>query len=651
MLATDWLDAAKRRTVQLDFSDCSVSDEDPVLLDLHYSEVMSDSPDVVIGEIVVPELRATFEAVDLSEHLGETVTLRAGLEVSREDVTEELREIAENLGNDLYFARSYLGGWLVAKGNEVYSAQKGYSGTLTTSLEFTCVQDITGMWLEEPRVTVDAGGMPVRGSGTAYFLHREKPYLTKAAFVTALNLANHPYAGFAAGTEEETVTVSGALEMRLLTDADGGVSRSRISLWQYDPETLHDVAYGERIQTLSVRYAGRYEDGSLRRRVIAGEVTVCEPASFGELILTETSAQDEETVEAYCYGILGKLSAISAEGFLQTGYFFVHPGDTFAQLYRNFLTWLGTQGITLAAAEQTYLNLDSLTVTEPDWSQADLTAVTAADVLRCFALLEGGNARMNRDNRLELGWCADTPSMTVSAEITGSLRIGAERLAPATGMTFYQADTRNVIGSAVPEEKLLVRCFASASDLDAAYARIVQSMTNGAHLPVRGELLCGGNPLLRAGDCIRAVTRSGVAVNVQVFSQEIDTFPFMRSRISTPEGTDWSTDPVDFYREQIIRINVMSGWPRMIVSGFPPDTSEMVVRALKRSDRSFIVDPALYTVTVRENAEEECAAVTVHFESFTDENPRTLLRYAMYTAAGEPLMTANGRILAVRRTG
>lgn len=647
MKAADFLDITKRRMLCIEFADFTLYDSYTGLLDVQLSEVMSDSPDVVIGDIVVPELTVELRALDLSGHLDETISCTAGLEQSREDVSEELRLIQEAIGGtQMCFARMYTGGWVAAEGNQVYSQVFTASG-YNPRVVFTTAQDITGLRLDETHVNYNQYGQVATCWGTAYFLHDTAPYLTKADYTGAKSPNGNWSLTFAGSTEEEEVTVSDPLWADIIGDGSGsGISTSRIALWHY--VDLHHVPYAELIQVLDVRFARYYDGGTLRRRAVSAEVTQYAPASFGEFVLTETAAQDEETVEVLCYGILGQLVKINAAEFLHSGYGYVHAGDSFAQLFQNFLTWLGTKGIPLTAAEQTYLNLDDLTVIAPDWTQLDVSGLTAADVLRCFALLEGGNARMNHDNKLELGWGGTEPVMTVSADRMASLRIGAERLAPATGMTYYQPNTRNVIESSVPEDKLVLMQLTSASALESAYAAIVRSFENGAHLPVTAELLCGGSPLLRAGDCIKAVTRAGAAVNVQLFQQELDRFPLMRSRVSTPEGTGWATEPIDFYALEVIGITV-TGWPAFLVSGFPPDTSGMTVTAVQRWGNSFPVDETLYTVTVGAVSNGR-APMTVSFCGFSVTNRLLPVGYALYNSHGQPLTTADGSLMIVWRS-
>lgn len=137
MTASEYLDGSKRRLLRIGFPEFDLYDTYSGLLGVHLTDVMSDSPDVRIGDLVVPELTLTLSYQGKTDHdgtsamtelAGAAVTAEAGLEQSREDITEELSAIYAASGSGkLVYARSANGCYFVADGKNLYGCRFGES--------------------------------------------------------------------------------------------------------------------------------------------------------------------------------------------------------------------------------------------------------------------------------------------------------------------------------------------------------------------------------------------------------------------------------------------------------------------------------------------------------------------------------------------
>lgn len=643
MQAKDFLDSSKRRMLRLEFPDFPVYDSFSGLLDVQLSEVMCDSPDVEIGNLVVPELTVQLVHTDMKNHLGSTIHVASGIEQSREDLTEELTAIQSAIDStQLVFARSANGCWFVADGSVLYSCWFDSAGRVRfhRSTAFESTHDIQAVCVVEERVDVDENGRVVNNHGVVYLFHETTPYLTKVSYVALTPTSDFVYQGVHFGSTETVMSITEGLQTAVVRDiCRYHRSMNRMTLCR------KGTAFAEQTQVLDIRYA-RYYNGSkvFCRRALSGEATTFRTATYGDYVLRETTGQDEETTEILCYGILGQTAEISAANFF-TGIYFL-GANTFADLYQNFIRWLNQNGVPVKAASQTFINLDKIPVTIPDWSTTDFSHATAADVLKEFAMLEGGNARMNHDNQLELGWCGTEPVLTVSAETVSSMRIGTGRLTTAQGITLSDAQGENLISVNMDADALILLPFGSKEAYTEAYTRIVDSFPNKIHLPFSADVLGGASPFLRAGDCVRLISRSGAALDVSVLLQDVSCFPFLQSRISAPEGTEWKTVPIDFESLTVIGIQI-ENLPEYLISGEPPDTSGMIVTALQRNGERFVVDDTLYTVSVFTTVNPGIAAMRVMFTGI--QHVTYLPVYSpLYTKNGKPMTTGNGSILVVK---
>lgn len=409
----------------------------------------------------------------------------------------------------------------------------------------------------------------------------------------------------------------------------------------------------ELVQIPEIRYAQYYDryahklgelPGAFCRRPVSGKSFCYRTASYGDLVITETTSKDEETTDVLCCGILHKLVGLDASGFFTKANF--ASAETFAHLFANFMEWLHTHGIPIHAAGQTYLNLGRLPVTEPDLEAADFTGVTADAVLKEFAVLEAGNARMDSDGKLRLGWCEPHPILTVSADVLESLRIGTERLRPATGLEpFLNTHSENVIATGIRADDFVLGRCTTEQGLSTAFRNVVEHFSDVRQIPFNGNLLHGANPYLRAGDTIRAVTRSGTAFCVQIMSQDAGDFPFLQSTLSSPDGTSWTTEPVEIDGLKVTQITV-TNWPEYIILGEEPDTSEMIVTAHQRNGDSFTVDDMMYHIEVGPPQPQGNALMRVTFAQCAESKYITV-KSALYTRGGAPLLTEDGRFLVI----
>lgn len=486
------------------------------------------------------------------------------------------------------------------------------SGRITATAN-VCEQEITGIWLEEEISSHTAGGTEfIDIAGKIFLLHADAPFLTSVAYQS--HSVPYQYYFFA----EQSAEISENLYHEILQSGTLSGSNSMI----FNQQDRH-------VQKLH-RHVIRQYGG--RETVISAEITDYAMKTYGDLILKEISFQNEETMELLCYGILEQTIAKSAGEFLIT----LRRAEyaTLAECYQGFVTWLNHENIAVTAAEQEFLNLENLPFSSLD-SSVDVSGITAGMLLKEFAALEGGNARINHDNKLELGWCSTAPVLTISAENLQTMKIGTERLAAAEGVFSLNPDAQNYIRSARnPEDMLLLHVITPEAFAEACQ-RIVSSTAENFLLPFSVSALTGVSPFVRAGDCIRILTRNNYAVNVPVMMQEIRNFPFLQSRISMPETADWATIPVDFSRLHIFQISA-GNYPD-IIYGEIPDYSGMTITAYYFNG-NFSVPPQLCEFTVEYSG--NYAEITVYFAGCTASH-LSGFTYALYTVGGRKLLTTD----------
>lgn len=641
MEAKDFLAQDKRRMLRLEFPDLPVYDSFGGLLDVGFSETMSDSPDVEIGNLVIPELSVTLGHTNLKDHIGDRIEVKMGLEQSREDVSGEIQAIqAADTSELLSFARSANGCWFVGAGTILYSCWFDAAGKVHLDALLSLEQSICAVCLLEERVYLDENGRVTNNYGIVYLFFDAEPYLRRFTFVAHTPLSDFQYTGFQVMNEIETPEIIDPLHLAVVKD----IAKKHASITR---SMLHrnGTADEEQIMVTDICFSRYYDDsGTLVRRALSGEATSFRTASYGEFTLTETSSQDEETTELICYGILGEIAGINAEPFLEHPYF--RFSSTFADVYRAIILWLNTIGYAITAAPQTFLNLDKIPFVFQE-DEADRSGVTVGDLLRELAMLEGGNACLNHDGLLELGWCVPEPVITVSAEALSAMRIGTERLRPADGIKFLHPKAENRIDTTLEEKDLFLAPFAEEGTYPEALRRIVESFSANQHIPFSADALVGASPFLRAGDSLRLVSRSGAAVILYVFMQDISHFPFPESHISAPEGTRWRTEPVDFNWQTVDMIEVKN-WPEYIIDGEPPDTSDMLVTAHQRNDQTFVVDSTLYQVTTEpRDYYPDIVIMTVTFCG-KSKSQDVKVYYPLYTGDGKPMTTSSGELLVVK---
>ena len=418
--------------------------------------------------------------------------------------------------------------------------------------------------------------------------------------------------------------------------------RQRTALTRTNRGTAQNPKF--EICKLDLKFIRYYNfEKTLCRKVISGVSRTFSLISYGNYIITETSSRDEETTEIICYGILHQLVGLDARSFFSASYFYA--GESFSKLYDNFIIWINQQGINITAKTQNFINLNNLTVSE-NWSTADFSGITADMILREFAMLEGGNAFLNHDGLLELGWCGAEPVLTASAENLSMLKIGTERLTPATGIMSMNAASANIIQTEFDEDDLHLMPVINESH-DDVFQRIISKFSDISQIAFTASLLTGASPYLRAGDCIRLITRDGAAVCVPVFMQDVKNIPFMDGRVSVPDGTSWMTVPVDFDLLSIVRISV-DNWPEFLIHGISPDTSEMLVRAVLKNDETFRIPESLYQLHVR--TREDYPAYLELTVTFMEYSASKLIPayYALYTANQQIITTNSGAVIAVK---
>lgn len=641
MTAEDFLDNHKNRILRIKFPEFSVYEFYSGLLEIRFSEIMSNSPDIEIGSLVIPEMTVITEYMNLKNHMQETVTLEIGLEQKRLDVSDEIQIIQKNFDSEnLIFARDASGCWIVADGNLLYSVWFDLNHIMQMNSVFESKQQIFGILIQEERVDISANGNVTNHYGVIYLLHQNS--VTNIAF-TGMTAFGTLHRGVLFSQKESEITITDSLHHAVISDMTK--QAEHISLNEMTLCRL-GVPYVKQTEKLDIRYARYYnKQRKLCRKALSAEVVIFSPVSYGEFIITETISQDEETTEMLCYGILGQVVGKNAENFFRHLHF--ATAENFAELYFNFIDWLNQNGISITAKNQEFLNLKNIPVIEPDWNTADFNGITAGEVLKEFAMLEGGNARMNHDNQLEIGWCETEPVLTVSSDNLSSMRIGTERLTPATGMKFLNPDSENVIQTELEYDRLFLKNVTHENAYTEVFQKIISNFGTNLHLPFSAEMLTGASPFLRAGDCIRLVNRSGAVIHVPVFTQDITAFPFLESRISVPENTSWKTTPADFSIFILDKI-IVQNWTKFIIYGEPPDTSDMIVIAVLKNGNQFFVSNHLYHVTVEEITDSGKVKMTI---TFLDKSQSALIPvyYALYTNNGRPMTSDNHALFAVKR--
>jgi len=638
MQADDFLDDRKRRYFRLDFPDFFIDTENPFLLDLNFHEIISDAPDIEIGNLTIPELHMQTVYADMKTLIGCDIQAESGLEQNREDVTEDLLIIQEYFSesdSDLILLRTATGIWLVVQENKLYSVRIiNHQADVAYTYAFTSNQRITGLWLEENDVQIDHQNQIISSIGKAYLLHPREPYLTYVVFLTAGLSEQNPYLHF--DDQEHAPELPEELIQKILQSGTlSGTDHIRYCHAGYS------TSFATHVQKLSLRSVRNYESGVLRQKILSGGILDFEIKSYGKYTLKETSSQDEETLDLYCYGILDKLENLNAESFFTWGNFY--QADDFSDLYQKFIAWLNQNGIEIQIAEQDFLNLDTLPLNQPDWSTADFSGITADQILKEFAILEGGNARMNHDHLLELGKNQSAPVLTVTAEALESVRLGTEKLAPAQGVEILNQNVRNLIRTSLKRDELCLSNLTDQENFSQACLKIIHSFDDYFYLPFSAMLLSGAGPFLRAGDSVRIVSKNRISVTVPVMMQEITVFPFLKSRISFTDGTSWETIPVDFSGMIINGIRA-ENWPSAVLVGEIPDFSDMIITALCANGENFQINTRLceFRITM---ITETYARFTVVFMGLTSSTYETLL-YALRTSDGEKLLTADDHPLA-----
>lgn len=614
MTAEDFLDERKKRLFRVKFPDFVLYDDNPVLLDVNLHEVMSDNPDIEIGNLVIPELTLKTEYLDMTNHTEESILAETGLEQNQEDVTEEVTGIQKLLQCQCpIFARTAEKHWIVADGRNIYAVRMSESGTPELHDSRTLTHEISAMFLETGTIT---------GHGNIYLSDRSGQYRTKLKYRTSMPVQYQ----IEFYDEPETTEITDEFQKAVLAGMSADVTYTTVSENQ--------------VYRLKTGYAGSYQNGVLCRHPVSASITEFTMKSYGDAVLKETITQDEETMEMLCYGILEKTVTKNAESFFTS--LRIYQIDTLADLYQNFITWLNQEEISITAKNQEFLNLDDMPFIMPD--SADMSGITAGQLLKEFALLEGGNARINHDNELELGWCSAEPVLTLSAEKLESMRIGTERLAGAEGIFDLNPDAQNQIQTAVRQEDMFLSRFTGTEAFTLACQRMITSFQNGFYLPFSVSALAGASPFVRTGDCIRIMSRSNFAVSVPVMIQEMQAFPFLKSRISMPEATDWTTIPVDFSGTRITGL-IAENYPDFIIYGEIPDISDMIITARQPNGEEFTVPVQLCEFSTE--FLEVYARITVSFAG-QQKSSLTGIRYALYTADSQKLITADTNPLVAK---
>ncbi|MBR1529556.1 MAG: hypothetical protein IJ642_09705 [Oscillospiraceae bacterium] len=643
MQADDFLDDQKRRYFRLNFPDFFIDSENSFLLDVKFHEVISESPDIEIGNLTIPELYLQTGYADLKTLAGCEIQAESGIEQSREDVTEAvliIQEYFSDSGNELLLLRTVTGVWLAVQGNKIYSVRIiNHQADVVYTYAFTSNREITGIWLEENDVQINSQNQIISSIGKAYLLHSHEPYLTCAVFQTDGLSGQKPYLHF--DEQEYAPNLPEELIRKILQSGDlTGTDHIGYGYAGYS------TPFESHVQKLYLRSVRNYDDSQvLRKNILSGEILDFEMKSYGKYTLKEISTQDEETLDLYCYGILDKLENLSAEPFFTRTSFF--HADYFSDLYQNFIAWLNQNGIEIQTAEQEFLNLGTLPLMEPDWNTADFSGITAAQVLKEFAILEAGNARLNHDNLLELGRNYAAPVLTVTAEVLESVRLGTEKPAAAQGLEILNQDVRNLIRTSLKREDLCLESLTDQENFLQACSKIIHKFYDDFYLPFSASVLVGASPFLRAGDCIRIVSKNRISVTVPVIMQELTEFPFLKSRVSLSDGTSWETVPVNF-SGMVVNGIAAENWPSNVLVGEVPDFSDMIITALRADGQNFQVNTRLceFEITMKT---ETYAFFTVCFAGVSSGTYSNLL-YALRTASGEKLLTTDGHPLASKES-
>lgn len=637
MTAEDFLNPEKQRYFRIAFPDFFIDSDNPFLLDANLHEVMSDNPDIAIGNLVIPELHLQTINADMKDFSGCTIQADSGIEQTRQDVTETVTAIWNYFAEENLTVRTAAGVWLAVTENFVYSVRMTAHGPEAVyAYKFTSSHKITGIWTRENSVQLNEQNQIVSSVGRVYLLHDSAPYLTYAVFLTSGLNTEKPYLVF--DSQEHTVEISESVFQELLQNGNltGTAEIGYCHLGYATPFARH-------IQKLYLKKIKFYDENQIfRQRILSAVCMDFALKTYGDFILKDAVSQDEETLDMYGYGILDKLSDLHAENFFRTA--FHSSPETFADLYQIFIAFLQQNHLPIQPAEQNFLNLSALPAVEPDWSTADFSGLTASQILKEFAILEGGHAYINHDNLLTVGWTYSAPVLTAEAGNAETLRIGNELLTPAQGLSFLSQDCRNLIQTSLNAEEMVLPSLTNPENFSQACANIIHHFDNFFLLPFSVSILAGASPFLRTGDCIRIVTKSRSALHLPVTEQEITCFPFLHSRLTFPDGTSWNTVPVDW---DYVRINGLraENWSDFILFG-NPDFSDVIVTALLRNGESFRVENQLCLFETRRlsSAYAEC---TVHFAGLQTSH-QLAVKYPLYTSGGQILFTNQNKILAVK---
>ncbi len=542
MTAEDFLDTQKRRIMQLDFDGFSIHGGLGGLLDVHLSEILNDEPDIMIGNLVVPELVFTMdnydgEYLDADDFDGLEFSCKVGLEREHEDITDALLQIQEVLGKNLCIIRSCSGTYLVASGKRLYSCdltEDGFLMILSASEGDTAEQEIAGMYLEEKADLKEGDEAVVTGRLSLY--HTTPPYRTGYQLTMTKDIINVE--------REPDADASSLLERSVFRDLALEHYSAVQSTVRYPDGTVDN--YASQIETIRTSY---FERDILVREILNGTQVLFDFCSYGNFIITESTVHEDDVMEMTAYGELYKLVGVNAEDFFTEEY--IIEGETLADVYRSFCGYLSEKiGMQLTAAEQEFLNLDKLIVTTI-WADRNYQGITAARFLRELALLEGGCARVTADGKLLLGWCCKDPVLTLSANELDRLKISSNMPGAAEGLEIYDprpagVTHQNLVGTAIgnDDDMLYVYGLLYTKDIPEMLIAVIDSFSDPGIVPYSASAVCGGSPFLRAGETVRLISRAGAVIDAQVLMQDVSIFPMLHTELSAPDGTSWKTQSV-----------------------------------------------------------------------------------------------------------
>lgn len=600
MEALDFLDISKERLVLLDFPGFTLTGDFHRLMEVTFSEVFNESPDITIGNLVVPEVTLTIDnsdAVFLDTQAldGMEFFCKIALEDKRRDVSSVLRRLQKEYGRTLNTGFSACGSMIIASENRALrSCTIDEQNTLQLHTAVGMIKEASGMVVEED-VRYAADGTLISVEGTVWLYHEEVPYCSRhlmrcSAADPRILLFGEPLEITPDTSLQENAFIDLARQHYCVVKSN--IYRDGVLVDSYITRTRQQET-------------GHFRNDMLIREVQGGEAIRLHEATYGTYTIREAALCDDDVLSIIAYGELDKLSAINVESFFTDSY--ITAGSTLEDLYLSFIAYLNKgHRMNLVPAQRKYINLSSSIVSN-NWINLDYSDITAARFLREIAFWEGGNARINAEGELQLGWISDDVVLTLSANELERLRLSSYTLTAAEGTSKYDPKVlgvthQNIIYTDIETDdeanRMYVHGLVMTETIPDMYMNIIRHFGESDLLPFSASVAVGASPYLRAGDRIRLISRNGVVGYAQIQTQDISLTTMMRAELNAPDGTTWKTCPVNLQERRVKRLRI-DNMPVIQTIGEQPDISGITVTAELNNGEQFLVGEVYYSVQLQ----------------------------------------------------